>query len=106
VGCWCPWSPNPEDLENQEYSETQLNTIMKKYKENQENRDVFYTERKDEKIRKANDEASKIRENNLVSDEPLPEDTPATKILEDASIDISRAPLAPVTTAPETQTIS
>ena len=30
VGCWCPWSPNPNDLENQEYAESQLNTLMKK----------------------------------------------------------------------------
>ena len=29
VGCWCPWSPNADDLENQEYSETQLNTDRK-----------------------------------------------------------------------------
>ena len=100
VGCWCPWSPNPEDLENQEYSETQLNTIMKKYKENQESRDIFYNERKDDKMRKAKAEADKIRENNLVSDEPVPEGTTATKILDDASIDIARTPLPPVTTPP------
>jgi hypothetical protein len=93
VGCWCPWSPNPEDLENQEYSETQLNTIMKKYKENQDNRDVFYNERKDDKIRKAKIEADKIKQNNLVSDEPVPEGTTATQILEEASIDIERRPL-------------
>ena len=36
VGCWCPWSPNPNDLNDQEYSETQLNTLMKQYKQNME----------------------------------------------------------------------
>jgi hypothetical protein len=96
VGCWCPWSPNPEDLENQEYSETQLNTIMKKYKENQDNKDVFYNERKDDKMRKAKAEAEKIKQNNLVSDEPVPEGTTATQILEEASIDIKRTPLPEV----------
>ena len=96
VGCWCPWSPNPEDLENQEYAESQLNTIMKKYKENQDNRDVFYTERKDDKVRKAKQEAEKIRENNLLSDEPVPEGTTVTQVLENASIDIERTPLPPV----------
>ena len=35
VDIWCPWSPNPDDLSNQEYSETQLNTLMKEYKKNQ-----------------------------------------------------------------------
>ena len=93
VGCWCPWSPNPEDLENQEYAETQLNTIMKKYKENQDSRDMFYNERKEEKMQKAKVEADKIRQNNLVSDEPVPEGTSATDILEAASIDIQRMPL-------------
>jgi hypothetical protein len=46
VGCWCPWSPNPESLENQEYAETQLNTLMKEYKKNMDNRDVIFESRK------------------------------------------------------------
>jgi hypothetical protein len=24
-GCWCPWSPNPDDITDQEYAETNLN---------------------------------------------------------------------------------
>ena len=48
VGCWCPWSPNPEDIENQEYAETHLNSLMKKYKDNQGKKDIFYEERKKE----------------------------------------------------------
>lgn len=50
VGCWCPWSPNPDDIANQEYAETQLNTLMKGYKENQDKRDAFYNERKQELV--------------------------------------------------------
>lgn len=50
VGCWCPWSPNPNDLENQEYAETQLNTLMKKYKENMESKDIMFEKRKQESI--------------------------------------------------------
>ena len=46
VGCWCPWSPNPEDITQQEYAETQLNTLMKGYKDNQEKKDQFFQERK------------------------------------------------------------
>jgi hypothetical protein len=48
VGCWCPWSPNPDDIAEQEYAETHLNTLMKNYKENQEKKDVFFEERKRE----------------------------------------------------------
>jgi hypothetical protein len=46
VGCWCPWSPNPECLENQEYAETQLNTLMKEYKKNMDDKDVVFENRK------------------------------------------------------------
>lgn len=51
VGCWCPWYPNPSDLENQEYGETQLNTLMKKYKENMESKDEVFEQRKQEAIK-------------------------------------------------------
>ena len=50
VGVWCPWSPNPDDLQEQEYAETQLNTLMKNYRENMNLRDEFYQKRKEEKI--------------------------------------------------------
>lgn len=50
VGVWCPWSPNPNDLENQEYAETQLNTLMKKYKENMDSKDELFEKRKQEQI--------------------------------------------------------
>jgi hypothetical protein len=46
VGCWCPWSPNPDCLENQEYAETQLNTLMKEYKKNMTDKDVIFENRK------------------------------------------------------------
>jgi len=48
VGCWCPWSPSPEDIEHQEFAETHLNTMMKQYKDNQDKKDAFYQERKRE----------------------------------------------------------
>jgi uncharacterized protein (UPF0210 family) len=46
MGCWCPWSPNPDCLENQEYAETQLNTLMKEYKRNMTDKDVIFENRK------------------------------------------------------------
>lgn len=48
VGVWCPWSPNPDDIQNQEYAESHLNTLMKNYKENLDKKDEFYEERKHE----------------------------------------------------------
>lgn len=46
VGCWCPWSPDPESVGDSEYNETQLNTLVKKYKENSKDRDAMYEKRK------------------------------------------------------------
>lgn len=59
VGCWCPWSPNPEDIQDVEYSETQLNTLMKKYKENQEKKDELYRLRKGDMIQSVKMHAEK-----------------------------------------------
>lgn len=54
VGCWLPWSPNPNDLTDQEYSETQLNTLMKQYKKNMDSKDEVFEKRKTELVDKAN----------------------------------------------------
>lgn len=59
VGVWCPWSPNPEDLQNQEYANEQLNTLMKEYKNNMSLKDELYEQRKEEKI---NDAREKLKE--------------------------------------------
>ncbi len=59
VGCWCPWSPNPEDIEDQEYAETHLNTLMKNYKNNQKMKDEFYEKRK-ETLKSLAEEKNKI----------------------------------------------
>jgi HPt (histidine-containing phosphotransfer) domain-containing protein len=53
VGKWTPWDPDPNKVQNQEYAEEQLNTLMKKYHENQEARDQFYQEQKARKTAKA-----------------------------------------------------
>ena len=47
VGCWCPWSPNPDEVSNTEYAESALNTLMKSYVENQADKDAFYNLRKE-----------------------------------------------------------
>lgn len=47
VGKWLPWDPSPAAIPDQEYAEDQLNTLMKKYKENEEARDQFHKEQRD-----------------------------------------------------------
>jgi len=46
VGKWLPWDPEPGEVSEQEYAEEQLNTLMKKYKENEEAREVFQREQR------------------------------------------------------------
>ena len=54
VGFWLPWDPNPHNIESQEYAESELNTLVKKYKENQEKKDQHFQEN----IEYARDQAS------------------------------------------------
>lgn len=44
VGFWLPWDPNPHNIESQEYAEGELNTLVKKYKENQDKKDLHFQE--------------------------------------------------------------
>jgi hypothetical protein len=90
VGCWCPWSPNPEDLEDQQYAETQLNTIMDNYKTNVSNRDAFFEARKNDKMEKAKLEAQKrITENSLMGGEEVDPSAPVSDLLDEASKDVA-----------------
>jgi hypothetical protein len=56
VGCWCPWSPNPEDIADSQYAETQLNTLVKAYRESHESKDEVYEARKQDMMSNINDE--------------------------------------------------
>lgn len=59
VGCWCPWSPNPDEIKDEVFAESQLNTLVKEYKENSENRHAEYAKRKEEMTKKAMEEGQK-----------------------------------------------
>jgi hypothetical protein len=45
VGKWTPWDPNPHEIKEQEYNNDQLNTLMKKYRENEDSREQFFEQR-------------------------------------------------------------
>ena len=63
IGYWLPWDPNTDDIENQEYTEGQLNKLVKKYKENEKKRDTFFEEKKKDSIKKISEENEKNKEN-------------------------------------------
>jgi len=52
VGAWLPWDPSEHLMPEVEYAEKELNELMRKYKENEMNKELFFEEDKNEKIRK------------------------------------------------------
>ena len=56
MGCWLPWDPSEHIMPEVEYAEKELNEMMRKYKENEVNREIFFEEEKAEKIRKQKEE--------------------------------------------------
>lgn len=77
VGCWCPWSPNPDEISNSEYAETTLNTLMKSYVENQADKDAFFNLRKEhlkEDAMETNNIKKKLIELEIVEEKATVED--------------------------------
>ena len=65
VGYWLPWDPDPDNIVNQEYGEKELNNLVKSYKDNESERDIYYQEqlnKRKEEIKKENEERKKENE--------------------------------------------
>ena len=83
VGAWLPWDPSEHMMPEVEYAEKELNELMRKYKENEVNRDIFFEEEKAEKIR-AQREENKKRQQKAVEDEKKDTGAADTQELSDA----------------------
>jgi hypothetical protein len=69
MGCWLPWEPSEHLMENVEYANSQLNEIMRKYKENEANRELFFAEEREMSIKAQKEENAKRRaEQNQLQD--------------------------------------
>ena len=83
VGCWCPWSPNPDLLVDQQYGETALNSLVKEYNDNLDEKDTIYDDRK-------NDMMQKLKIHNVQSSieqaDPWTSSKPAIEIIVDDKI--------------------
>ena len=63
------------DNDDEEYLENELNTLMKEYKKNEINRDIFYEDQKREKLKDAERERLSAENDNKIEevlDEPDP----------------------------------
>lgn len=56
VGAWLPWDPSEHLMPEVEYAEKELNDLMRKYKENEVNRELFFEEEKMNKIKAQKEE--------------------------------------------------
>jgi hypothetical protein len=56
VGAWLPWDPSETMMPEVEYAEKELNEMMRKYKENEVNKEIFFEEEKADKIKKQREE--------------------------------------------------
>ena len=81
VGAWLPWDPSEHLMPEVEYAEKELNELMRKYKENESNKEMFFAEQREESIKKQKDENERRKKAN--AEEKALED--AKKALEDAS---------------------
>jgi hypothetical protein len=66
VGCWLPWDPSEHLMPEVEYAERELNELMRKYKENEVNKEMFFAEQRDESIKKQKDENERRRRQNAL----------------------------------------
>lgn len=83
VGAWLPWDPSEHMMPEVEYAEKELNELMRKYKENEVNREIFFEEEKAEKIKQQREE-NKKRQQKALEDSKKDAGVVDTQTLSDA----------------------
>ena len=66
VGYWLPWDPSPHKIDNQEYYESDLNTLVSKYKENQESKEQHFRENIDYVKEQATKKVTELKKENSI----------------------------------------
>jgi hypothetical protein len=76
VGCWLPWDPSEHLMPEVEYAEKELNELMRKYKENESNKEMFFADQRQESIKNQKEEnrrrAATPALENLVAESSVP----------------------------------
>ena len=76
VGAWLPWDPSEHLMPEVEYAEKELNELMRRYKENESNKEIFFAEEREQKIKAQKEENERRKRENAQAQQ---------KALEDAS---------------------
>jgi hypothetical protein len=61
VGAWLPWDPSEHLMPEVEYAEKELNELMRRYKENEANKEIFFADQRAEKVKAQKDENERRR---------------------------------------------
>ena len=109
VGYWLPWDPQADRVEEEEYLEDELNTLMKEYRKNEVSRDIFYEEQKREQMKDA--VTKEMNEERQTEQEALEADDPWMRskfdnAQESTETPTESAPEEPSTTTEEPSTTS
>jgi hypothetical protein len=64
VGAWLPWDPSEHLMPEVEYAEKELNELMRRYKENEANKEIFFAEQREEKIKAQKEENERRKREN------------------------------------------
>lgn len=76
VGYWLPWHPDINKIENREYLNEDLNTLMKEYKNNEANRDMFYQEQVRSRTKEAREQTERMKKELEAEKDNMKSDTP------------------------------
>ena len=85
VGCWLPWSDDPEKADDCEYANEELNKLMKAYKENQVKAKMLHESRKNDMIEKNMKEAEERKKRE--DEEPTENNVNSVELDSNFSID-------------------
>lgn len=66
VGFWLPWDPEPSQVSNEEYLESQLNDLVRNYKENQKDKEEYFATETRQRSEKAKQEGLENSSQNTV----------------------------------------
>jgi hypothetical protein len=66
VGAWLPWDPSEHLMPEVEYAERELNELMRRYKENEVNKEMFFADQREDSIKKQKEENERRRKANAL----------------------------------------
>jgi hypothetical protein len=92
VGYWCPSNPDPNKLSlaDQEYANSELNTLMKAYNENEVKKDMFYEEQTRQRIKEEQEQTARIKSEQEKESKKINEDDVVKNTMETDDIWLRR----------------